>query len=165
MKHLPNHAAFATNPASIAAFYFAVFVLAFNLLAKYFLFVFNVRALMPIYSSSLLALFLGGLLGYLFGPRLAKHHSARHIFTLGMLLAITLLPLYSLGMQYILYLHHDVIYTHLHLWTDYAVLYGVILLFILLVAGIWFIPFTGLAALLFNRRFLPGYYAYLQKND
>ena len=154
-----------SNARLVGALYFALLTLVFNLIAKYFLFIFKEGVLFPLFSTSLLSLFLGALFGGLFGQRIAAMNKPSHLFAWGVLLAITIIPCYSLGLQIIYYFHNHEMYNNLHQWQDYLVLYGVILLFVVLVAGIWFIPLTGLAAMQFNRRFLPGYNAYLSKQQ
>ncbi len=153
------------NPRLIGALYFAIFAVAFNLLAKYFLFIFKAGELLPFFSSTLLLLLLFALFGSLFSKRLVATHKPGHIFAWGMLLAITITPFYSLGLQLIYYVHNHAIYNNLHQWQDYIVLYGVMTLFFILIAGIWLIPLTGCAALLFSRRFIPGYKIYLRKQQ
>ena len=153
------------SPNVVAAFYFAICTFSFNLLAKYFLYIFKMGSLLPLISSSLLSVVLGALFGSLFGQRLAMATKLTHIFSWGTLLAITMIPFYSLGLQLIYYLHNHAIYQNLHQWQDYFVLYGVMLLFFLLIAGIWFIPFTGVAALYFTQSFLPGCTAYYSKQE
>ena len=151
------------NIRLIAALYFSSFTVIFNLVVKYFLFVFKSGELLPIYSSTILALVLGALFGALFGRRLATPNPTVKIFANGALLATCMIPLYSLGLQLIYYFHNHWMYEKLHQWQDYIVLYGVALLFFTLVAGIWLIPLAGFAALHFNQRFLPSYNAFLKK--
>ena len=150
------------NPRLIGAFYFAGFAVLFNLVAKYFLFVFQASDLLPFFSSTLLFLLLSALFGSLFSKRIMAASKPLHAFAWGMLLALVLIPFYSLGLQLIFYIQNHAIYKNIHLWQDYVVLYGVITLFVILIAGIWLIPLTGGAALLFNRRIVPGYTAYLK---
>ena len=146
-----------------AALYFAIFAVLFNLLAKYSLFIFKAGALLPVFSSTLLALLLGAVFGSFFGKHIATATKPGRIFAWGALLGITIIPCYSLGLQFIYYFHNHWMYEKIHQWQDYFVLYGVVVLFFTLIAGIWLIPLTGLAALHFNRRFLPSYNTYLQK--
>jgi hypothetical protein len=151
------------NPRLIGAFYFAVFAVFFNLIAKYFLFVFQAGDLLPFFSSTLIFLLLSALFGSLFSKRIIEASKPGHAFGWGMLLALVIIPFYSLGLQLIFYIQTPAMYSNIHLWQDYVVLYGVITLFVFLIAGIWLIPLTGGAALLFNRRIMPGYTAYLNK--
>ena len=151
------------NLRLVAALYFSSFTVIFNLIVKYFLFVFKAGELLPVYSSTLLALLLGAVFGSLFGPRIALPQKSLKVFANGALLAICSIPFFCLGLQLIYYFHNHWMYEKLHHWQDYVVLYGVVLLFFTLVAGIWQILLTGFAALHFNRRFLPSYTAFLQK--
>lgn len=154
------------NLRLLGAFYFATFATLFNLIAKYFLFIFKTGVPLPFFSSTLLSLLLGALFGSLFSKRLSTPNMpGLQVFAWGMLLAIAIIPFYSLGLQLIYYVHHHSMYNNLHQWQDYLVLYGVILLFFILIAGIWLIPLAGYAALLFNQRFLPRYATYLHKQQ
>lgn len=159
---MPNEQNIPNIPLT-AALYFSSFTVMFNLMLKYFLFVFKSGEMLPVFSSTLLALLLGAVFGGLFGHRLAAAGTTLRVFAKGTLLAICMIPFYSLGLQLIYYFHHHWSYETLHHWQDYLVLYGVVLLFFTLVAGIWLIPLTGCAALHFNRRFLTSYRAFLQK--
>lgn len=149
----------------IGAVYFALFAVAFTLLTKYCLYIFNTGVPLPFFSTTLLSLLLGAFFGGVFSPHIATANSTGHVFVWGMLLAIAITPFYTIGLQIIYYLHQHSMYNNLHQWQDYLVLYGVLLLFFILIAGIWFIPLMGFAALQFNRRFLPGYQAYLKKQQ
>lgn len=153
------------NLRVLGAFYFAGFATLFNLLAKYLLFIFAAGVLLPFFSSTLLALLLGAIFGGLLGIRIATANKPSRVFAWGVVLAIIIIPFYSLGLQLIYYCHNHSMYNNLHQWQDYVVLYGVIMLFFILVAGIWLIPLTGCAALLFNRRFIPAYRIYLSKQQ
>jgi len=148
-----------------SALYFGSFAVVFNLLAKYSLFIFKAGQLLPVFSSTLLAFILGALFGHCFGPRIATAKSSAHMFAWGALLGLSIIPFYSLGLQFIYYFHNHWMYEKLHQWQDYFVLYGVVMLFFTLIAGVWLIPLTGLAAVHFTRRFLPRYNAYLQKQQ
>lgn len=144
------------NPRPYAAFYFAVFAAIFNLTAKWLLFVFKASILLPLYSSTMLAVLLGAVFGHLFGKKLVGHKTTLNLFFIGTLIALAMIPFYSLGLQLIYYFHNHAMYLQLHHWQDYLVLYGVMVLFFTLVAGIWLILLTGIAAVHFNRRFFPG---------
>ena len=147
------------DPRPIAAIYFAGVTLLFCLLAKYFLIVYEYSSFLPLLYALPMSLLIGGVFGALFGGRIASSTSASHAFLWGVLLAVTILPVYSLGLQFVYYLHKPLIYANLNQWQDYLVLYGVLVLFVLIIAGIWFIPILGFAAMHFNRRTLPQFRA------
>lgn len=151
------------NVRLLAAVYFAFFAVLFTLVVKYFLFILKMGSLLPFFSCLILSLLLGAFFGGLFGLRLAKPDSTGKIFGWGMLFAVVIIPFYSLGLQIIYYFHNHTMYNNLHQWQDYFVLYGVLVVFFTLVAGIWLIPLSGFAALHFNRHILPGYNTYLNK--
>ena len=153
------------NLRLIGAIYFAAFAVFFTLIVKYFIYISGTGVFLPIFSAITLSVELGAFFGFLFGQRIAGAKTSTQAFLQGMLLAIAIIPFYTLGLQLIYYFNNHSLYNNLHQWQDYLVLYGILLLMFILVAGIWFIPLTGLAAMQFNRRFLTGYQAYLQQQS
>lgn len=147
------------NPRPIAAIYFAGITLLFCLLAKYFLIIYEYGSLLPLVYALPMSVLVGGICGALYARRIAAAISASHAFLWGVLLALTIIPVFSLGLQFVYYLYKPLTYANVHQWQDYLVLYGVLVLFVLIIAGIWFIPILGFAAMHFNRRTLPQFRA------
>ncbi|KTD23618.1 Uncharacterised protein [Legionella lansingensis] len=144
------------NPRFAGAVFFAIFALLFLLFTKYTLLSLRDSALVPLLPALLFSLVTGLLLGALFGNALAKKGSLIRPFILGVVLACIVLIL----LGFIVFAHYSLtdasLIQRFQHWQDYFIFYGAIFVALLLTVGIWLIPFTGLVAIYFNKRFWPG---------
>mgnify|MGYP003388106233 CR=1 FL=1 len=146
----------AISPKFAGAIFFAVYALLFMLFAKYTLLSLRDTALLPFFSSILIAAVTGAFTGALFGGLLAKKSQWTRPFLMGIPLACLSLILGSLGIMIHYALSDPALLNRLGHWHDYLVLYGVILLSLVLTIGVWLVPITGIVSIYFNRHFFPG---------
>ena len=139
-----------------AGLFFSIFSLLFFLFTKYTLLSIQSRLSLPLFPLLFLVVFASGYVASKFGNALAKPASWYRVFFIGLLLAIIAILLISLVVLCWTIFQKDPILSELHNWKDYFVFLGLIFVSITLIIGVWLIPLTGLAAIYFNRRFLPG---------
>lgn len=144
------------SPGLAAAIYFAIFSLCFLIFTKYTLLSLQDSLKLPLFPSILVAMFTGAYVGSLFGAALAGTRTWYHSFIIGCFIALFSLVLISLAIMVHAWFYDGAFYGRLHSWRDYFVIFGALFASITLIAGVWLIPLTGLAAIHFNRHFLPG---------
>lgn len=151
------------NLRLLGGIYFAGLLIIFNIIAKYFVFVFKADLFLPLFSTLFLTLLVGMALGAAFAELIARSQKPWLAVLLGVLMALLIIPLYSLGLLCIYYLHFPAMFVQLPHWQDYFVIYGVMMVFFSLIAGIWLIPILGLAALYFKQHVVPHYQTFLSQ--
>lgn len=144
------------NPRFASAVYFALLGLVFLLLAKYIMLSLASNLNLPLMPMILTAMITGALAGALFGNWLAKPHSWWQLMLLGCALAIVALLQITGGILFRAWMFDNTFAQHLNSSLDYLVVFGLVFLTVTLIVGVWMIPLTGLAAIYFNKHFLPG---------
>jgi|GEM_PF-2224154 len=152
----PNDKLSPLNPKMASAVFFAIYALMFLLFAKYTLLSLRDGMLLPLFPSLLIAPITGAFAGWWFGSVLAQPGKWFRAMIFGILLAVIALLLASLAVFVHAYFYDNTMASRLTHWQDFFIFYGVILASMTLIIGLWLIPITGLAAVYFNKRFLPG---------
>jgi len=144
------------GPGLAAAIYFAIFALCFLIFTKYTLLSLQDSLKLPLFPSILIVMFTGAYVGSLFGAALARSKTWYHSLIIGCFMAVIAILLISLAIMIHAWFYDSAFYARLHTWRDYFVIFGALFVSITLIAGIWLIPLMGLAAIHFNKQFLPG---------
>ena len=144
------------GPRLAAAVFFSIYALCFLIFAKYTLLSITDSLKLPLFPSVFLVLFTGAYLGGLFGTVLAKSRFWYHSLIIGCIMAVLAILLISLAVMIHAWFFDSAFFARLHNWRDYFVIYGMLVLSISLIVGLWLVPLTGLAAIYFNKQFLPG---------
>ncbi|MDP1602565.1 MAG: hypothetical protein Q8M03_04805 [Legionella sp.] len=139
-----------------ATLFFAIYALLFLLFTKYTLLSFQNSLRLPLFPSFLIALLAGAILGRLFVKKLAQKSHWFRVFLWGCLVALIAILFISLFVLVYSYFYDASFLNHLPKWQDYFIIYGLVVLSVTLVVGVWLIPLTGFAAIYFNKHFLPG---------
>lgn len=143
------------TPGFAGAVFFAIFGLCFLIFAKYTLLSLATNLNLPMFPAVLLVLITGAYLGSYFGEALAKCKTWYHALLIGCFMAVLGILFISLSTMVRAWIFDTGVYDKLHGWRDYVVVYGLLVASITLLAGVWLIPLTGLAAIYFNKHFLP----------
>ncbi|MBA2651932.1 MAG: hypothetical protein H0U73_06690 [Tatlockia sp.] len=144
------------NPRFAGAIFFSLYALLLILFIKYTFLTLVGSTLLPLLPSILFALIAGAFFGACFGNMLARSRSWLNSFFIGLLLAFLVLVIVSLAILLNNYFRDPAFFIHIKGIKDYLVLYIAILASIAATLGIWFIPMTGLMAVYFHKKFLPG---------
>lgn len=144
------------SPRITGAVFFAIYALLFLFFAKYTLLSLQNASTLPFFPSMLVALLLGAFAGSISSKWLAKSGASLRTLLIGIIIAVLALLILSLGAFIHSCLNDPVFFNRLHHWQDYFLVYGAIFLSLLLIIGVWLVPLTALAAVYFNKRFLPG---------
>lgn len=147
------------NPRIPAVLFFAIFSLLFMLVIKYALLPLEGTGILPLFSSSLVAIGIGISLGMLFGSPLIKSRSWFGAFALGLLMGNIALVIMSIRLFIYAYTINPSFFVQFQHWQDYLIFYMAILVSLYVTLGIWLLPATGIAALYYNKRFYPGFLA------
>lgn len=140
------------SPKFAGAIFFGIYGLLFFIFTKYTLLSMQDSNSLPLYPSLFISLACGIFCGKLFGPWLARKKEWWGLLLVGILLAVVAI---IIGGACIFLYSYDA-FKQFHSIRDYLLFYGMILVSITLIVGPWFIPLTGVAAVYFNKRFLPG---------
>jgi hypothetical protein len=154
MKHEDNK--ITSNSRFAATIFFAIYALLFLLFTKYTLLSLQNSLQLSLFPSLLVILLTGAFLGRLFADKLAKKSHWLRLFLLGCLMAIITILLVSFLVLVYSYFYDASFLNHLPRWQDYFIVYGLVVLSVTLIVGVWLIPLTGLVAIYFNKHFLPG---------
>lgn len=144
------------SPRFAAAVYFALIALVFLIIAKYILLSLAGNLDLPLMGMVFTVMITGAFTGALFGRWLAKPQAWWKVMILGFVLAIVAIFQITCGILIKAYVYEIQWMAQLTNWQDYWVVFGMIFLSVTLIAGVWMIPLTGLAAIYFNKHFLPG---------
>lgn len=151
------------TPQFAATIFFAIFALMFFIFAKYTLLSIDLSIQLPLLPFIIAMMITGALIGKCFGKTLAKETAWYKLFFLGVLIAIITLLLFSMAIFLRAYFKSSSevnFFTHYHQWREYFIFFGVLVIWITSTIGLWLMPLTGLAAIYFNKRFLPGLLAF-----
>lgn len=144
------------SPQFAGAVFFAIFSLLFVLFTKYMLLSLKDSLRLPLLLTLFSVIGISACIGALLGNVLAKPRHWFRLLLIGFSLAILAIVLASLGiLLHACYYQAPLIHS-LHHWQDYVIIYGVIVVSVTLIVGVWLIPATGLATIYFNKHFLPG---------
>ena len=138
------------------AIYFALFALLYFLFTKYTLLSLKDDMQLPFFPSGIFVFLIGGLIGRQFASLLAKKSHWLRSMMIGFIIAIVAILIAGVCVLIHSYFYDATFINSLKHWQNYFIVYGVIVLSITFVIGVWLIPLTGLAAIYFNKRFLPG---------
>jgi len=144
------------SPRFAAALYFAFLAIIFLVLAKFILLSVANNLNLPLLPMLLSVILTGAIAGALFGEWLAKPQAWWRLMLLGCALALLGLFQITWGILVRAWLFENVFFQHLQRWQDYVVVFGLVFSSVTLIVGLWMIPLTGLAAIYFNKHFLPG---------
>lgn len=154
----------AITPEFAGTLFFAIFAALFLIFTKYTLIPLQGSLHLPLYPALFIALVSGAIIGRKFAGRLAKENRWLRLFLLGLMMGILAIFIASISALIRSCLYDTSFLPSLHYWQDYFIAYGLIVLSIALVIGIWLVPLCGLAAIYFNKRFLPGLIAADNRN-
>ena len=145
-----------SNPRLLAAVYYGVLAIIATIILDSFLFVLGAEKILPIFKAILLAVFVAACFGALFGKRivLSKEPYRKHVFLWGFFMVIVALPVYDLGLIYLLKDYHPTLFLNasLRILIEF---YLMILIYSFIMAGLWLALFSGIAAL-----YLRGHLVY-----
>jgi hypothetical protein len=136
------------NPRLIAAIYFALLAVIATFLLDITLMSLGVIELLPIFQSIILAAIIAAIFGGLFGKLiiLSPKPYKMKAFIWGFLMVIAALPFYCLGLLYFFSLHHPELYDGSTIG-HYLALYGFLLLYSFILAGLWLAIVAGFASI------------------
>lgn len=145
------------NPRIPAALFFAIFSLLFMLVIKYAIIPLEGRAILPLFSSSVVAIGTGISVGLIFSHQLIKTGSWFRPFAIGLGMGTIALVLISIRLFIFAYTANPSFFDQFQNWQEYLVFYAAILISLFPTLGVWLLPATGIAAVYYNKQFYPGF--------
>lgn len=156
MKTKLDEALFISNPRIISAVYFAVLAIVANIIIDALLYAIGIEQLLPVSKAIILAAVVAACFGALFGERIVHSDNPykKHAFYWAFLMVILALPIYNLGLLYLLREKHMELFAHASFW-HLIYLYLFVLVYSFILAGVWLAVIAGLAAI-----YLRGHVVY-----
>jgi len=143
----PDEALLISNPRLLTAVYFSVLAVVATIIIDTLLYALGMAQLVPTFKAIVWAVVVAGCFGALFGKRIVYSTApyGKHAFAWAFLMVIVALPVYNIGLVYLLKEHHA------HLFTDTTFLnllylYLFVLLYSFILAGVWLAIVAGFAA-------------------
>jgi hypothetical protein len=146
------------TPRTIAALYFALLSIIATAFIQFMLHSLNFGGRVPIFLSFVLAIPIAALFGALYGKAIIYSPPPYKLrcFLLGIAMTITALPIYDIGLLFLLKDHHSEIYKIGHAIKDYFVIYLFILIYSFILIGSWLSVACGLACIYLRHKFIPN---------
>jgi len=143
-----DEALFISNPRMLVAVYFSLLAVVWTIIVDTLLYAIGIEKLLPISKAILLAVVVAACFGALFGERIvhSKKPYNKNVFYWAFLMVIMALPVYNLGLLYLLKDGHAALFAHAT-WAHLAYLYLFVLLYSFILAGWWLGIVAGIAAI------------------
>lgn len=137
-----------SNPRLLTAVYFSLLAIVMTILLDVIFYALGVEQILPIYKAIFLAVIIAACFGALFGRRiiLSEKPYTKHAFLWAFVMVITALPVYNLGLLYLLKENHASLFANATI-EHLVYLYLFVLLYSFILAGIWLAIIAGLAAI------------------
>lgn len=142
------------SPRTIAACYYAFMSLITMLGLHLLLFWIGMQDMLPVLASTLLAPPIGFIAGGVFGKRILLASTNARCFLWGMLLIVFALPLYDLLLLSFLKQTFPQLEKLSHTTTEHFMVYGIILVYSIVLIGSWLSILSGFAALHLKNTFV-----------
>ena len=145
-----------SNPRLLSAAYFGVLAIIVTIALDTLIFAIGAEKIMPAFKAILLAVSLAACSGALFGERIVHCESPyrKRVFLWGFLMVIVALPIYDLGLIYLLQEYHPTQFVQAS-FQDILGLYLFVFIYSFILAGLWLAILSGLAAI-----YLRGHVVY-----
>ena len=145
-----------SNPRLLTAVYYGLLAIIATIALDTFLFALGIEKILPIFKAILLAVVVAACGGALFGERIVhcKKPYRYRVFLSGFFMVILALPLYDIGLVYLLKEYHPMPFAHASL-NDLLELYLFVLIYSFIMAGLWLAILSGIAAI-----YLRGHVVY-----
>ena len=141
-------ALYISNPRLIAAIYFGLLSVVGTILIDAFLTTIGVQEIVPVFQSIILGMIVASCMGALFGEHIVHCHQPYKMrsFILGFIMVIASLPIFVLGMVYLMKQPHS---NFMNLSETHSMIYVylVALAYSYVLFGIWLAIASGLAAM------------------
>jgi hypothetical protein len=148
MKKQKDPALIISNPRLIAAIYFGLLSVVGTILIDAFLTTIGIQEIIPVFQSIILGVIVASCTGALFGESIVhcKEPYKMRTFMLGFIMVIASLPVFVLGMVYLMKQPHSN-FMNLSQTHDMFYVYIVALAYSYVLFGIWLAIASGLAAM------------------
>ena len=145
-----------SNPRTLAAVFFSMLAIIATLVVDMVLYALGIKQLVPISEAILLGVIVALFFGALFGERIVHSQKpyTKHVFFWAFLMVVVALPVYNIGIIYLMRENHITLFSHASL-KQLVSLYLFVLMYSFILAGVWLAILAGLAAL-----YLRGHIVY-----
>ncbi|MCP0913106.1 MULTISPECIES: hypothetical protein [Legionella] len=146
-----------SNPRLLSAIYFSLLAIIATIVLDTIFYALGVEQVLPLYQGILLAVLVAAIFGALFG-KLIVYSTApyrTHAFWWAVLMVLVALPVYDLGLLYLLSSQGRSLFTEANA-AELIYLYFFLLFYSLILVGIWLALLAGVAAI-YLRGFLVYY--------
>lgn len=152
------------NARMLCAVYYALLSVVFTLSLDAALYALGVNQMIPLFAGTLVAMLIALVFGFIFGEKIIHAKAPYHLKTFfwGFIKTFCALPFYDLGFM-AFYLHANPGMLASLSWLGVFSLYLKIIVFSIILIGIWLAVLSGLAAL-YLRSYLV-YYIYDSADD
>lgn len=153
-----------SNARLLCGIYYGLLAVVFTLTLDATLYVLGFNQIIPLFAGTLIAMFIAFVFGLLYGEKIihAKPPYNHKVFLLGFVKTLTALPFYDLGFLWFYLQNNPDILASLTFGSFFG-LYLKVIIYSLLLIGVWLAILSGLAAI-YLRRFLV-YYIYDSADD
>lgn len=144
------------NARILSAVYFGVLSILATIVIDILLYIAGIGELIPTFKAVLLATIIAAIFGALFGEKIihCKKPYNFSAFKWGFLMVLLALPLYDLGFLWLIQEHHAQNFSGASL-LNWLLVYGILLLYSFIFAGLWLAIIAGFAAM-----YLRGHLVY-----
>jgi len=141
------------NARILTAVYFGLLAVVFTLLLDATIYALGMPQLIPLFEGTLLAMFVASVFGFLYGEKIINTPKpfAAKVFLSGFLMTLSALPFYILGFTFFYLFNHPDFIINFTILTFFRA-YMFILIYGLLLVGVWLALIAGLAALYLRSR-------------
>jgi hypothetical protein len=146
--------------------YYAFLSIMITLVIQSTLYAFGISGVIPFFQGLLLALVIAFCFGVLFGKLIVKTTSPFRVkcFLWGVILILTSLPFYALGLTFLFYNYHPSVFGNVSSFGQYGLIYVVTLAYCAIV-GVFLAILSGMAAIYLRSTLYPGYLAFINKQE
>lgn len=147
------------SPRIIGAVYYLCLSVVATLFIQFILYSFQFGHLIPFFWSLLLSLVVAILFGALFGKAIISSsppYKAR-CFILGILIVLLSVPVYDIGLLFILKDRHPTMYHVANNIKSYGFFYLFLLIYTYILVASWLCIVSGFASVYLRNAFIPGF--------
>lgn len=141
------------NARLLSAIYFGVLAVVATIVIDVLLYLAGIGELIPTFKAVLLATAIAVVFGALFGEKIihCKKPYRWSAFKWGFLMVLAALPLYDLGFLWLIQGQHSQTFSETSV-SNWLILYGILLFYSVILAGIWLAIMAGFAAMYLRAR-------------